>query len=96
MRHDRIRISDRNKQLIAYSMFCSQGTNRADIERMKRILYQAIERELTDRQRMCLVMYFLEGKKMKDIGAQLGLSKSTVSRHIKAAETRLRRIAQYY
>lgn len=63
---------------------------------MKRILGRAIRHELTDRQRECLTMYYLEGIKMKDIAEKLALSKSTVSRHISTATHKLRHIASYY
>ena len=63
---------------------------------MKRILSRAIRHELTDRQRDCLVMYYLDGMKMKDIARSLCLSKSTVSRHISAATLKLRKVAGYY
>lgn len=63
---------------------------------MKRILSRAIRHELTDRQRQCLTMYYLDGIRMKDIAGTLGLSASTVTRHIAAATRKLRKIADYY
>ncbi|MBQ1898571.1 MAG: helix-turn-helix domain-containing protein, partial [Ruminococcus sp.] len=44
----------------------------------------------------CVMMYYLEGKKMKDIAALLDLSKSTVTRHIQSAMRKLRKVASYY
>ena len=96
MRHSRVFINDRSSDRIAYTLYCSRGTNRAELERMKRILNRAIERELTPRQRDCLTLYYLSGMKMKDIAAHLGLSRSTVTRHIQAAEKNLKNIARYY
>lgn len=63
---------------------------------MKLILSKAIVAELTLRQRDCITMYYYENMKMKDIAKALSLSKSTVSRHIKAAETKLKNVARYY
>ncbi len=96
MRRERIYLSDINSGRISYLLYNNGSANRADRERMKKILFRAIRHELTDRQRECLYMYYLENIKMKDIAVRLGLSKSTVSRHITAAERKLRRVASYY
>ena len=96
MRHDRLYIDEDNSDLIAYHLYLKGTTNRPERERMKRILTRAICCELTERQRSCLVKYYLEGMKMKDIAKEMGLSKSTVSRHISAATLKLRKVASYY
>ena len=62
------------------------GSERAE---MKRLLANAMNRVLTQRQRKCLTMYYFENKKMKEIGEELGLSRPTVSKHIKAAKKKL-------
>ena len=94
----RIRFNEKNEEKILYIFFNNNrgATNRSDRERMKRILYRAINHELTPRQRDCLTMYYLEGMKMKDIADALHLSRSTVTRHIQAATRKLRRVASYY
>lgn len=89
-------IDDKNLPLISYYLYNRGGDNRGEIERMKRILKRAIRHELTDRQRYCITMYYLEGLKMTEIARSLNLSKSTVSRHISAATRKLRNIASYY
>lgn len=89
-------LDDRNSSLISYYLYSQGDTNRPERERMKRLLYRAIRYELTERQRRCLSMYYLDGLKMEEIARSLALSKSTVSRHIAAAKTKLRRIAAYY
>lgn len=96
VKHERIRLDDRGAQLISYTLDRYGGDNRAELERMKRILSRAIRYELTDRQRRCLTMYYLDRMKMQDIARSLCLSPSTVSRHIAAASKKLRRIAAYY
>ena len=73
----------------------SGADNSADILRMKRLLREAVKNSLTDRQKLCILAY-CSGKKQKEIAAELGLSPSTVNRHIMAAKRRLRNIAQYY
>lgn len=96
MRRERVFLNDENSDLIAFSLYQGGASNRPERERMKRILSRAIRCELTERQRSCLVKHYLEGMKMKDIAKEMGLSKSTVSRHISAAELKLRKVASYY
>ena len=96
MRRERTFINEENADLIAYSLSLSRSDNRPERARMKKIMLRAIKHELTDRQRECVMMYYLEGKKMKDITALLDLSKSTVTRHIQSAMRKLRKVASYY
>lgn len=96
MQRKRVFLDDQNEQLISYYLSEHGSDNRAELVRMRRILSRAIRHELTDRQRDCLTMYYLEGMKMKDIARSLCLSTSTVSRHISSAVHKLRRIAAYY
>ncbi len=96
MRRERVFLNDENSDLIAFRLYQGGASNRPERERMKRILSRAIRCELTERQRSCLVKHYLEGMKMKDIAKEMGLSKSTVSRHISAAELKLRKVASYY
>lgn len=63
---------------------------------MKKILHKAIQNELTERQRTCIMKYYYQEMKIKDIAAELGLNNSTISRHISSATRKLRKIAQYY
>lgn len=96
MQHRFIGLNDKNKDIIAFTNFSSTGTNCEDRNRMKQILSQAIVSELTMRQRECIMMYFYDNKKMKDIATELSLSPSTVTRHIKAGLNNLKSIAKYY
>ncbi|MBQ6337267.1 MAG: sigma-70 family RNA polymerase sigma factor [Ruminococcus sp.] len=96
MRHERVTLSEKSCDIVSYLLYNRGSTNRPERERMKRLLYRAIRHELTDRQRDCLTLHYLQRMKVKDIAAQLGLSKSTVSRHITAAERKLRHVAAYY
>lgn len=89
-------LDEENADLIAYSLSLHGADNRPERARMKRIMMRAIRHELTDRQRECVTLYYLEGMKMKDIADALCLSKSTVSRHIQSAMRKLRKVASYY
>lgn len=98
MRLERVSVGNDNDARVSYLFydFTKGSSNRADRERMKKILYRAIRHELTERQRECLLMHYINGMKMKDIAREKGLALSTVSRHISAAERKLRRVASYY
>lgn len=96
MRRERMFLNEQNSDIIAYSLYRQGSSNRAERERMKQILQRAIRHELTDRQRDCVTMYFLEGMKMKEIAQAMHLSLSTVSRHIRSATRKLRKVASYY
>ena len=63
---------------------------------MKKILSMAVLNELTERQRICIIDYYFNGKKQKEIAENLGIDSSTVSRHIIKARDKLRHIASYY
>lgn len=96
MRRERIFLDEENTDLIAYSLSQHGADNRAERAKMKRIMLRAIRHELTDRQRECVMMYYLEGMRMKDIADAMHLSKSTVTRHIQSAMRKLRKVASYY
>ena len=96
MRRERMFLDEENSDLIAFSLYQQGSSNRPERERMKKILTRAIRHELTDRQRDCVMMYYLEGMKMKDIAQALNLSRSTVTRHIQSATRKLRKVASYY
>ena len=73
----------------------SAENNDADISRLRRNLRLARQSELTPRQAQLVEMYFDEGLSMTEIGARLGISKSTVSRTLARARERLRRSLRY-
>jgi DNA-directed RNA polymerase specialized sigma24 family protein len=63
---------------------------------MKRLLYDAISDGLTPMQKYCITEYYLNGRQMKSIAAELRVNPSTITRHIQRAENRLRKITKYY
>ncbi len=65
------------------------------LERLRRNLRKAREKELTPRQRQMLRMYYDEGKSMTKIAMSLKVNKSTVSRTISRGRKRLHRYLQY-
>lgn len=69
--------------------------NSAQHERLKRNLVRALQEDVTPRQRQFLLLYYDKGLNMRQIGEELGVDKSTVSRTIKRGEARLRRCLRY-
>ena len=97
MKREFIHITDNNKhRLMSDSGFWHGSTNENSRDKMKKILSMAVLNELTERQRICIVDYYLNGKKEKEIAKELGVNSSTVSRHIMKARDKLRHIASYY
>ena len=65
------------------------------LARAKRNLKSALNELLTPKQRMYLSMYYFEGLSMEEIGARVGVNKSTVSRTVSRARARLNRALKY-
>lgn len=60
------------------------------MEYMKQLLKNALNRSLTGRQYDCVVLYYMHNMTTVKIGETLGISQSTVSRHLKAARRKLK------
>lgn len=52
-------------------------------------IYSFMKLNLTPRQFMCYTEYFVNDKTMREIGEMLGISKSTVCRHISSAKKKM-------
>jgi RNA polymerase sigma factor (sigma-70 family) len=72
------------------------GGDGGEHRRMLRVMKKAAQGELTARQMECLRLYYGEGKSMSEVAACLGVTASTVSKHLKKARNRLRRVMKYY
>lgn len=69
--------------------------NALQLERMRRNLRIAREKELTPRQRCMLELYYDRQMSVTEIAQELGVNVSTVSRTLQRARNRLRRYLQY-
>lgn len=69
--------------------------NSIQMHRLKRNLLRALERELTQRQRDFVTMYFIDGLSMTQIASAYGVNVSTVSRTIKRGKYRLEKCLRY-
>jgi len=63
--------------------------------RMLRMLRCAMEGELTERQRECVRLRYLEGKSVNEVAAELGVTAGTASKHLKKARNRLGTVMSY-
>lgn len=61
------------------------------LERVNRV----IREELTEKQRLTLLAYYIQEQTITQIAQEQGVNKSTVSRTLKRAEARLRRFLRY-
>lgn len=73
----------------------SSGDNGKSLEQIRSYLDKAIDEELTDRQQQIVNMFFYEGMSLTDISKELGLNKSTVSRHLARSKEKLRDALRY-
>ena len=69
--------------------------NSQEISRLKRNRIRCLREDVTAKQRQMILLYYAEGKNMREIGEAMGIDKSTVSRTIKRGERRLRRCLRY-
>lgn len=65
-------------------------------QRLLRVLRQMIQQELSPRQKEMVERYYFQKKKIREIAQEFGVNKSTVSRVLKCARTRMERCLQYY
>ena len=92
-----IHINDKNADIIAFNRsLISDSNNSKDLTKMKKIISRAFNEELTEKQKACIIGYYVDRKRMKTIAEEMGVVPSTVTRHIKNAKRRLRHIAKYY
>ena len=69
--------------------------NSQTLQRLLQILPQAMEAELTDRQRQIVHMHFYEEMNITQIAQTLSLNPSSVSRTLHRATDRLLRVLRY-
>ena len=88
-----IHITDNNKhRFMADSGFHHGSTNESSREKMKKILSMAVLNELTERQRICIIDYYLNGKKEKEIAEELGIRQQSVNDFMRQAIKKLKKV----
>ena len=83
--------------ILSYKYWESKGnSNTKEIRRMIKFIKNAMNKVLTPSQNACITMSYLQNMTGKEIAIELGLSESTVSRHIKAGLKRLKDVSELY
>lgn len=91
-------VSRRNNEFegdMAVYMRSIAPDNDEVLERLRRNLRLARRQELTPRQAQVLDLYFDRNMTMEQVGRELGITKSTVSRTVTRAKNRLKRCLRY-
>ncbi len=70
-------------------------SNRPQLQAAAKVLWTAMDRELTPRQRQCVELCVLQGLSQVQASRLLGVNKATVCRHMKKATRSLKRAAGY-
>ncbi len=97
MKTTQVHFDDVNTDFLLFNRYAlTNNTNKKEIEKMKRVLFTAIRRELTPRQQQCVTEHFLNEKTQREVARELGLDESTVSRHLTVAKRKLKNIASYF
>lgn len=60
--------------------------------RAQKVMGRVIREHLTDKQRTCIGMYYGRNMNLEEIGRELSIDKSTVSRHLKAGKAKIKNI----
>ena len=76
-------------------MISEQNTNTRELTQVKLALWRALHEDVTAKQREYMLLYYGQGLNMSEIGQQMGVDKSTVSRTIRRGERALRRCLRY-
>lgn len=69
--------------------------NTPDRERLKKVLVNIVQNELTKNQGDIFLQHHLDNKSMAEIARERGLNRSSVCRTVKRAEDKIMRYLQY-
>lgn len=82
-------------ETVAFKQSESRGDNSKELERLKKHLRDAIEKELTPVQKQVIFMYYYEKITIPEIAKIRGVNKSCISRILKRARQRLSAVLKY-
>ena len=89
-------LDDKISSQFSLSNYYESGNDNNDKrKRMKKLLAAAIENELTERQKNCIMQYYYEKKSVKEIAENTGIRPTTVYKHIKKAKEALKKCRKY-
>ncbi len=97
MRNKPLSLNNFTESLLGYENYQrDRFDDNSEYKKMLEVLVQAIDGELTDRQKQCVILYYGKQFTLKAIASSLGISESTVSRHLKKSRKRLEKVLKYY
>ena len=96
MRTKVLHFSDLNINLLSSLNGQIDSKPTGNKEKLLRVLRRSMDGGLTDLQRFCVEEHFINNRRQYQIAAELGVTPSTVNRHIKRAVEKLKIIASYY
>lgn len=67
----------------------------AEYRRMINTLKKAVEGELTERQKECVLLCYYEGRTARAAAKELCIHETTVCRHLQKAKIRLEKVLRY-
>lgn len=93
----RLTCTEEMLDYLSYISAKSGATNKDERLKMAEFIRTAMQIELTQRQRRCITEYYINGKSLKEIANELGLSsQSTVSYHISRGIKKIKKRVEYY
>ena len=98
MANKKLTLDSFTESLAGFKLYQNNNLENDDKERKRKLnlLKKVIDGELTPKQKMCFLLYYVEMKKMADISQILGIDISCVSRHIKKGKDRIKKTIGYY
>ena len=98
MKNKILHLDDFTESLASISKYKKETYEGKDnnYAKMMEALKNIIVGELTEKQKICTMLYYGEKMKMNDISKELGIGISSVSRHIKKAKIRIKKTMDYY
>ena len=76
--------------------YMQNNSNSAKYYYILEIIKKVIKNDLTKRQKKCLIMYYEKNLIIIKISKILGICPSTVWRHIKTSQQKIKKIIKYY
>lgn len=96
MRTKIYRLGEKEISDASFSLFInSEPQKDAKYARMQKIMKIAIQQELTDRQRECITLYYIKGKKVCEIADMLAIKPTTVYKHLRTGIASLKKTSAY-
>lgn len=94
MKNPILSLDTQIEEQISVKQYYSEGETDLH-KRMKRLIGIAFRKELTQRQKECIRMYYYENKKVSEIAEYTGIRPTTVYKHLKSGRDALKKCTAY-